>query len=219
MRLAAISALVVIVIAASSACGGSVAGESTSGGATAEDVVLTADDFPAGVLYGRMIDDPGRPDGDAPAMLSKPEGCSDALMPDISGGSERSPDSSAKYTATYDGARIEMTVLTHTLDLDKLAAAAQRCAEYQTFSDPTSPPIPMTTTRVAAPRPDALVYEQTMDLNGVKTTSIYSFENVHGMAAFGVAFPTPNLMIPVKAALPQTFLTIAGKQAERLQAA
>jgi hypothetical protein len=108
-------------------------------------------------------------------------------------------------------------VLTWNLDLDKLAATAERCAQYETFFDPSSPGIPMTTMRVPSPRPDALVYKQTMDLNGTKSSVIFSFENVHRMAAFGIAFPTPNPMIPVKAALPQTFMTIVGKQAERLQ--
>ena len=31
-----------------------------------------------------------------------------------------------------------MTVLTWNLDLDKLAATAERCAQYQTFFDPSS---------------------------------------------------------------------------------
>ena len=35
------------------------------------------------------------------------------------------------------------------------------------------------------------------------------------MAVFGIAFPTPNPTIAVKASLPQTFLDIAAKQAER----
>ena len=37
------------------------------------------------------------------------------------------------------------------------------------------------------------------------------------MAAFGIAFPTPDPTITLKASLPQTFLTIFGKQAEHLQ--
>jgi hypothetical protein len=39
------------------------------------------------------------------------------------------------------------------------------------------------------------------------------------MAVFGIAFPTPNPNIAVKAALPQTFLDIAAKQAERARSA
>jgi hypothetical protein len=39
------------------------------------------------------------------------------------------------------------------------------------------------------------------------------------MAVFGIAFPTPNPSIPVKAALPQTFLDIVAKQADRAQTA
>jgi hypothetical protein len=37
------------------------------------------------------------------------------------------------------------------------------------------------------------------------------------MAVFGIAFPTPNPTITVKGTLPQTFLEISGKQAERLR--
>ena len=66
----------------------------------------------------------------------------------------------------------------------------------------------MTTTRLQTPRPDALVYEQTMDLSGAKSSVFFSFENVGKMAVFGIAFPTPNPTIPVKGTLPQTFLDI-----------
>jgi hypothetical protein len=107
-------------------------------------------------------------------------------------------------------------VLTWNLDLDKLAATAERCAKYQTFFDPSSEGIPMTTTRLPTPRPDALVYEQTMDLSGAKSSVFFSFENVDAMAVFGIAFATPNPTISVKGPLPQTFLDITGKQAERL---
>src|SRR6478752_7437209 len=51
-------------------------------------------------------------------------------------------------------------------------------------------------------------------------SSVYfTFENIGGMAVFGIAFPTPNPSIAVKAALPQTFLDIAAKQAERARSA
>jgi hypothetical protein len=151
-------------------------------------------------------------------MLSKPEGCADGLTRVIAASAERGPGSAAQYSVDYDGARIVMTVLTWSLDLDKLAATAERCAQYQTFFDPSSQGIPMTTAKVPSRRPDALVYEQTMDLSGAMSSVYFSFENVHAMAAFGIAFPTPNPAIAVKASLPQTFLTITGKQAERLQA-
>ena len=54
-----------------------------------------------------------------------------------------------------------------------------------------------------------------MDLNGAKSSVFFSFENVDQMAVFGIAFPTPNPTVTVKASLPQTFLEISGKQAER----
>jgi hypothetical protein len=110
-----------------------------------------------------------------------------------------------------------MTVLTWNLDLAELDATANRCARYQTFFDPSSEGIPMTTTQLPTARPDALMYKQTMDLHGAKSSVFFSFENVHGMAAFGIAFPAPDPAIRVKGSLPQTFRTIIGKQADRLQ--
>jgi len=97
------------------------------------------------------------------------------------------------------------------------AAIADRCAHFQTFFDPSAPGIPMTTTRLQTPRPDALVYQQTMRLNNVDNTVYFTFENIGRMAVFGIAFPTPNPSIAVKAVLPQTFLDIAAKQVDRAQ--
>jgi hypothetical protein len=55
---------------------------------------------------------------------------------------------------------------------------------------------------------------------GSETSSAYfSFENIGRMAVFGIVFPTPNPSITVKAALPQTFLDVAAKQADRAEAA
>ncbi len=45
-----------------------------------------------------------------------------------------------------------------------------------------------------------------------------AFQNVGARAVFGVAFPTGNPTIPVKASLPQTFLDIFTKQAVKLRA-
>jgi hypothetical protein len=212
--------LALLVIAASVACANTVAGTATWPGAKLDRTVLTAADFPKGVQYDRLVENPGQADGEGgpPSMLSKPEGCSDGLTRVIAASAERGAGSAAKYAVTFDGARIVMTVLTWNLELDKLAAAADRCAQYQTFFDPSSEGIPMTTTRLQTSRPDALVYEQTMDLSGAKSSVFFSFENIDEMAAFGIAFPTPNPTITVKASLPQTFLDITGKQAERLQA-
>jgi hypothetical protein len=200
-------------------CASTVAGTATWPGAKLDRTVLTAEDFPQGVQYDRIIEKPGQADGEGgpPAMLSKPEGCSDGLTRVIAASAERGAGSAAKYSVAYDGARIVMTVLTWNLDLDKLAATAERCAAYQTFFDPSSDGIPMTTTRLQTPRPDALVYEQTMDLSGAKSSVFFAFENVDSMGVFGIAFPTANPTIAVKASLPQTFLDAHGKQAERLQ--
>jgi hypothetical protein len=73
----------------------------------------------------------------------------------------------------------------------------------------------MTTTRLQTPRADALVYEQTIRLSDARESVYFSFENVGDAAVFGVAFPTPNPSIPVKGSLPQTFLDITAKQADR----
>ena len=213
------SALALLVVTAFTACANTIAGTATWPGAKLEKLVLTAEDFPSAVQFDRIIETPGQPDGAGgpPAMLSTPEGCSDGLTRVIAASAERGAGSAAKYSVAYDGARIVMTVLSWNLDLDKLAATAERCARYQTFFDPSSEGIPMTTTKLPTVRPDALVYEQTMDLSGAKSSVFFSFENVHKMAAFGIAFSTPNPTITVKASLPHTFLTIVGKQAERLQ--
>ncbi len=148
-------------------------------------------------------------------MMSRPEGCSDGLTRVIADSAERGPGSAAEYVVAYDGARMVITVLTWPLDLDRLAAVADRCAEFETFFDPSTPGIPMTTTRLQTPRADALVYEQTMRLSNVEDRVYFSFENVGDMAVFGIAFPTPNSSISVKGSLPQTFLDIVAKQADR----
>ena len=58
-----------------------------------------------------------------------------------------------------------------------------------------------------------------MRLNSIDSSVYFSFENVDTMAVFGIAFPTPNPSISVKASLPQTFLDIAAKQADRARSA
>jgi hypothetical protein len=195
------------------------AGTPTWPGAKLERAVLTAGDFPPGVRYERIIRDPGEGDNATgpPPMLSRPEGCTDALTRDIAGSAERGPGSAAEYAVAYDGARMVITVLTWTLDLDRLAATAQRCAEYDTFFDPSDSGIPITTTQVPVPGSGALAYQQTMHLRGEDSSVYFSFENVGAMAVFGIAFPTGDPSIPVKGTLPHTFLDIAGKQAERVR--
>lgn len=205
--------------AAVTGCADTVTGTATWPGAKLERTVLTAQDFPQGVQYDRIVEKDGQPDGEGgpPAMLSRPEGCADGLTRVIAASAQRGAGSAAKYSVAYDGARIVMTVLTWNLDLDKLAATADRCAAYETFFDPSSDGIPMTTTKLTTSRPNALTYEQTMDLNGAKRSVYFSFENIDDMASFGIAFPTPNPAIAVKGQLPQTFLDISAQQAERLQ--
>jgi hypothetical protein len=212
--------LAVLLAAVLTGCGHVVAGTPTWPGARLERAVLVAADFPAGVQYDRLTRPVGQPDGAGgpPAMLSNPEGCSDGLTRAIAESAERGPGSAAEYRVAYDGARIVMTVLSWSLDLPRLAATAERCAQFQTFFDPSTPGIPMTTVRLRTSRPDALVYEQTMRLGDESSSAYFTFENVGRMAVFGIAFPTADPSITVKASLPQTFLDIAAKQAERAEA-
>ena len=200
-------------------CGDVVRGTPTWRGARLDRATLTAADFPPGVQYDRIDENPGQPDGQGglPAMLSRPEGCSDGLTRVIAGSAERGPGSAQKYIVGYDGARMVMTVLSWQLDLDGLAAVAGRCAEYETFFDPSAPGLPVTTTRLEAPRPHALAYEQSMKLGDMRNSVYFSFENVRDSAVFGIAFPTVNPTIPVKGTLPQTFLDVASEQAQRLE--
>jgi len=215
------AAVLALLLAVLTGCAHAISGTATWPGAKLERVVLTAADFPPGVQYDRLTRSPDQPDGAGgpPSMQSNPEGCSDGLTRAIADSAERGPGSAAEYVVGYDGARIVMSVLTWRLDLARLAATADRCAHFQTFFDPSMTGIPMTTTRLQTPRPDALVYQQTMRLNNVDSSVYFTFENIGGMAVFGIAFPTPNPSIADKAALPQTFLDIAAKQAERARSA
>ena len=198
--------------------GCTVSGTPTWPGARLAAGLLTAADVPPGAQFDRITDQPGSPDGQGgpPAMLSKPEGCSDGLTRVIAASAERGPGSAAKFSVTYDGARIVMTVLTSTLDLDELAATAERCEQYLTYFDEASPAIPVTTTKLPSERADSLVYRQTLRLMGSESSVFFAFENVGDAGMFGIAFPTPAPSIPVKATLPQTFLDLVAKQAERL---
>lgn len=210
-------------------CSTVVAGTPVWRGVRLEQALLTAADFPPGVQFDRIVEEPGQPDGEGgpPAMLSRPEGCSDGLTRVIETTAQRGPGSAEKYVVAFDGARMVMTVLSWNLDLEALAAVADRCASYETYFDPSSPGIPVTTTRLGTGRPGALVYEQAMELGGERNSgasgatgeakAYFSFENVGDSAVFGIAFPTGNPEIPVKGTLPQTFVDVAENQARRLE--
>ena len=214
-RLPALAAALVALTGCSSAIGGT----ATWPGATLERVMLTAADFPAGVQFDRIPETDGEPDGAGgpPPMLSDPPGCTEGFSKSIGASAERGPGSAVKYVVGYDGARMLITVLSWTLDLPTLQAIAERCETFSTFFAPDAPAIPMTTARLDTDRDGALVYEQTMKLGGALSSVYFSFENVGSMAVFGVAFPTPNPGIDVKATLPQTFLETTSKQALRLE--
>lgn len=205
-------------------CATTVSGSPTWPGARLDRATLTQADFPPGVQYDRITRGPGQPGladatGGPPAMLSAPAGCSDGLTRAIADSAERGPGSATQYVVGYDGAQIVMTVSSWPLDLDRLAATADRCAHFQTFFDPSAPGIPMTTIRLSTPRPHALVYRQTMRLNKADSSVFFSFENIGRTGVFGIAFPTPNPTVGIKASLPQTFLDITGKQADRAESA
>lgn len=200
-------------------CATVVAGTPTWPGATLQSVVLTAADFPPGVQYERVVDEPGQPDGAGgpPSMLSSPEGCSDGLTRVIADSAERGPGSAGQFVAAYDGTRMVLTVLTSPLPLDRLAAIADRCAQFRTYFDPSDEGIPITTTKLDGLSPSALAYQQTMRLNGADESVYFAFENIGNWAVFGIAFPTSNPSIAVKGPLPQTFLDTFAKQVERVR--
>jgi hypothetical protein len=210
--------LAAVAVLALSGCSTVVSGTPTWPGATLEKVLLTGADFPAGVQYDRINEDQGTPDGSGspPAMLSKPEGCSNAFTDVIAGSAERGPGSAAKYSVAYDGARMLITVLSWHLDLDQLAATAERCQTFKTFFDPSSPGIPIVTTKL--PSDDGeLVYQQTMTIGKQENSINMSFANVGALGVFAIALPTENPTIPVKGSLPQTFLDTTRKQTDRIR--
>jgi hypothetical protein len=210
--------LAAVAVLTLSGCSTVVSGTPTWPGATLAKVLLTEADFPAGVQYDRIDEDPGTPDGadGPPAMLSKPEGCSNAFTDVIAGSAERGPGSAAKYSVAYDGARMLITVLSWHLDLDQLAATAERCETFKTYFDSSSPGIPIVTTKL--PSDDGeLVYQQTMTIGKQENSINMSFANVGALGVFAIALPTENPTIPVKGSLPQTFLDTTRKQTDRIR--
>ncbi|AKK27124.1 hypothetical protein [Mycobacterium sp. EPa45] len=202
-------------------CGSTVSGTATWPGATLERAALAAGDFPPGVQYDRIVEQRGQPDnfGSPPSMRSRPEGCANALTNVIADSAERGPGSAAKYAAAYNGARIVMTVLSSPLDMDKLEAAATRCAEFETYFDTRSKGIAITTTELPGLSDDALAYQQTMQLMGSASSVYMAFQNVGRYGVFGIAFPTPDPRIDAKASLPQTFLDVFAKQSVKIRRA
>jgi len=219
-RAGALVAAMLLAAMPLSGCAAPVSGTPTWPGAFLQRALLGSGDFPTGVQYDRIDEQPGLPDGaDSPvSMLSRPQGCANALTNVIRQSAERGPGSAAKYAVSYDGARIGMTVLSWNLDLDKLKAEADRCAKFEAFFDPNSDGIPMTTTALPGLDDGVVGYQQTMDLKGSQSSVYMAFQNVGARAVFGVAFPAGNPTIAVKAPLPQTFLEIFTKQAAKLRA-
>jgi hypothetical protein len=200
-------------------CGTTVPGAATWPGAGLAAAALSASDFPPGVQYDLITEVPGQPDGaGAPGpMLSRPQGCSDALTKVIAKSAERGPGSAVKYAVGYDGARIMVTVLSWTLDLEQLRAEAARCAQFEAFFDLDSPGFPVTTTELAGLDPAALAYQQTLTLDQPPNSVFMAFQNVGGRAAFAIAYPGPNPGIDAKATLPQTFLDVFTQQIAKMR--
>lgn len=201
-------------------CGGTVGGTATWPGARLDAALLTATDFPAGVRYDRIIERPGEPDGAGGpgSMLSRPPGCANALTDVIAVSAERGPGSAAKYAASYDGARIVMTLLSSNLDLARLRAEAARCATFEAFFDPGSEGIPITTTPLPGVDRDGIAYQQTMTLRDTASSVYMAFANVGDTGVFGVAFGTPDPSIEATANMPKTFLDVFSQQVRKLRA-
>lgn len=217
-RLVVVAAVLLLLV---TGCSTAIAGQPTWPGATLERVVLDQADFPDGVRYERIPETPGQSDneGGASPMQSRPEGCSNGLTDVIAASAERGPGSAIKYNVKYDGAELNITVLSWTLDLAALAETAQRCAQFEALFDAGSAGIPITTTRLEYPHDDALVYQQTMDLMGAQSSVYMAFYNVGRMAVFGIANDVPNSEVPVAGSLPQTFTDVITMQADRLRSA
>lgn len=207
------------LLLAGCSAGGVVTGTPTWPGATLARLALTEQDLPAGVTYDRITERPGSPDGaGGPGpMLSRPEGCANALTDVIAASAERGPGSAAKYVVGYDGARIMVTLLSWNLELSDLSAQADRCTRFEAFFDPGSEGIPITTDKLAGLDPDALAYQQTMTLAGSSSSVYMAFQNVGRLAAFAIAYPTPNPALATKAALPQTFLELFARQINKMR--
>lgn len=215
VRIAAVAAATLTGVG----CATTVPGTATWPGETLDNAALAQTDFPAGVRYDRITEEPGQPDGaDGPgSMLSRPAGCANALTNVIGASAERGPGSAAKYAVSFDGARIVMTLLSWNLDMETLRAAADRCANFEAFFDPASDGIPITTTDLAGLDPEALAYQQTMHLGSAPSSVYMGFQNVGRLAVFGIAFPAPNPSIEPKATLPQTFLDVFARQVAKMR--
>ncbi len=209
-----------VAVLAGVGCATTVPGAATWPGETLARAALTQSDFPAGVNFDRITEQPGQPDGAGGpgSMLSRPAGCANALTTVIGASAERGPGSAAKYAVSFDGARIVMTLLSWNLDMETLRAAADRCANFEAFFDPASEGIPITTTDLAGLDPDALGYQQTMQLGNSPSSVYMGFQNVGRLAVFGIAFPAPNPSIEPKATLPQTFLDVFTRQVAKMRA-
>lgn len=75
--------------------------------------------------------------------------------------------------------------------MDMLREAAGRCAKFETFFDPSSPGIPITTTELSGLDQDALAYQQTMKLDDLPSSVYMAFQNVGRPGVRGSLSPRP----------------------------
>lgn len=207
-----------------SACGTTVAGTPTWPGAALARAALTATDFPPGVEYEPIAEKLGEPDGAGMpgSMQSVPEGCSNGFTNVIATNAERGPGSAVKYWVMFQNVRIMMTLVSFNLPLEQLRAVGEKCARFEAFFSSSSEGVPFTTTDLVGAQPDALApdalaYEQTMNLHGTSSTVTMAFQNVGSRGLFAVAFPVRTPDIAAKASLPQTFLDIFAQQVSKLR--
>lgn len=87
-----------------------------------------------------------------------------------------------------------MTVLSWPLDLDRLEAAAGRCAKFETYFDTNSKGIPITTTDLPGLSDDALAYQQTMQLMVRPVVFTWHSRMWAGMEFFSESLFFPHLI-------------------------
>lgn len=204
------------VLALVAGCAVSVTGTAVWPGDIIERVILTQNDFPPGVKYERRE----KPDAASPSrpnpytMRSVPEGCADGMTAVVREAAAAGLGRDSDYSVWYQNARFSIGVHTRPLDLERVAEVAERCARYRAFfGAENSDGLDITTTPIDSPRPGGLAYRQTL---GSSNPVYMYFENVGSMSVSAMMLPLGDDRVSVSAELPQTFLEVAARQAERV---
>ena len=216
----AAAAVLVVLTAALSGCAHAVQGTPTWPGARLEAALLTAADFPPGVQYDRIRETPGQADGGGwPACDAvQSGGLLGRAHPGDRGSAERGAGSAAEVRR----------VLRRRADGDDAGVLAARPRRAGRRGGPVRSVPDLLRPGVARHsddhHPAADVASRCAGLPAdhaagrARGNSVYfSFENIGSGAVFAIAFPTPNPAITVKATLPQTFMDLVAKQAQRLE--